>query len=98
MFGNVANTDNEWFDFLSGEQFDEVNFWFPSAFYTPQSAPPGSVWFFRLKAPRNVIGGFGIVERFDKLESLLAWDCFEQANGAASLESFQKKILLREIR
>ena len=52
--------------------------------------------FFRLKAPRNVIGGFGIVEGFHKLESLLAWDCFEQANGAASFESFQEKVLAKK--
>lgn len=91
MLGYVANTDNDWFDFFADKQMDKVNFWFPSDFYTVR-AEPGSVWFFRLKAPRNVIGGFGIVERFEKLQSQLAWEHFEQRNGAATFEDFQRRL------
>jgi putative restriction endonuclease len=50
----------------------------------------------RLKAPRNAIGGFGIFARFDRLPEWLAWECFEQGNGAATLSELQTR--LRNIR
>lgn len=96
MRGFVANTHHDWFDFLAREKsWDEVNFWNPSSYYTFRGEP-GSPFFFRLKSPRNAIGGFGIVSRFDKLEEWLAWECFEQGNGAETVEVFQAR--LRELR
>ncbi|SRR6266436_6271728 len=56
----IANTDNSWFDFLSSEaDLTEVNFWSPgeTAFRAIQQ---GEILAFRLKSPRNKIGGFGI--------------------------------------
>jgi putative restriction endonuclease len=55
----VANTDNDWFDFLSNEPaLAEVNFWQPSG-ATFRAIQPGELFAFRLKSPRNKIGGFG---------------------------------------
>jgi putative restriction endonuclease len=94
--GYVANTHYDWFSFLARKgTWDEVNFWNPSDYYA-FGGEPGSPFFFRLKAPRNAIGGFGIFARFDRLPEWLAWECFEQGNGAATLGELQTR--LRNIR
>lgn len=96
VIGYVANTHHDWFDFLAAhEAWEEVNFWSPSAYYAFRGEP-GSPFFFRLKAPRNAIGGFGIVSRFARLPEWLAWDCFAEGNGASSLQVLQ--VRLAEIR
>ena len=80
----IANTDNAWFDFLKARQpLEEVNFWKPS----PQAfkaVPLGSVFAFRLKSPRDVIGGYGILVSSTAVPIQLAWEAFGEANGAAS--------------
>jgi hypothetical protein len=54
----VGVTDNKWFDFLSRvPAIDEVNFWQPSGQANFRAVEPGSLFVFKLKAPRNVIGG-----------------------------------------
>jgi putative restriction endonuclease len=94
--GYVANTHYDWFSFLAQKQtWEEVNFWNPSDYYA-FGGEPGSPFFFRLKAPRNAIGGFGLYTRFDRLPEWLAWECFEQGNGAATLAELQTR--LRSIR
>lgn len=88
----VANTHSEWFDFLAAQgRWDEVNFWTPSDFYSFRGAP-GTPFFFRLKSPRNAIGGFGAVSRFSKLPDWLAWECFGQANGAATFQQMEARL------
>jgi putative restriction endonuclease len=70
----VANTDNAWFDFLSFEQnVSEMNFWWPGelAFRAIQ---PGELLVFRLKSPRNKIGGFGVFSSHSRLPIQLAWE------------------------
>ena len=42
---------------------------------------PGEPFFFKLKAPYNAIGGFGLFARFVVLPVWHAWDVFGQANG-----------------
>jgi putative restriction endonuclease len=92
MRGFIANTHHDWFDFLSKKSYwEEVNFWNPSDFYS-FLGEPGSPFFFRLKAPRNAIGGFGIVSRFEKLPEWLAWECFESGNGASSFNEFADRL------
>ncbi len=92
MLGYVANTHHDWFDFLARRRtWDEVNFWSPSDYYAFRGQP-GSPFFFRLKAPRNAIAGFGIVARFDKLPEWLAWECFGEGNGAATLTEFEGRM------
>ncbi len=88
----VANTDNAWFDFLSSEDnVEEVNFWWPGerAFRAIQQ---GELLVFRLKSPRNKIGGFGIFSNHWPLPVQLAWDSFGRANGVSSYDALQTAI------
>ena len=58
---------------------------------------PGAPFFFKLKAPRNAIGGFGYVASFSRLPDWLAWECFGEGNGAATFEDFKRRLdTLRE--
>jgi putative restriction endonuclease len=82
----IGNTDNDWFDFLSSEaDLSEVNFWQPSgkAFHRIQ---PGELFAFRLKSPRNKIGGFGVLSGSSVLPLQMAWETFGRSNGVASYE------------
>jgi putative restriction endonuclease len=88
----VANTDNAWFDFLSSEaNLTEVNFWWPGemAFKALQ---PGELLVFRLKSPRNKIGGFGVFSSHSPLPIQIAWESFGRANGVASFEALRSTI------
>ena len=59
MHGWVAVTQSDWFDFLAQRRHrDEANLWSPSDYYTFHGAT-GAPFFFKLKARRNAIGGFG---------------------------------------
>lgn len=88
----VANTHPDWFDFLATRgRWDEVNFWTPSDFYAFRGAP-GTPFFFRLKSPRNAIGGFGAVSRFAKLPDWLAWECFAEGNGAQTFAEMEARL------
>jgi putative restriction endonuclease len=97
MDGWVAVTHNDWFDFLAQRrQREEVNFWSPSDYYTFHGTP-GAPFFFKLKAPRNAIGGFGHIASFSRLPDWLAWECFGEGNGAATFEDFKRRLdTLRE--
>jgi len=92
MIGFVANTHADWFDFLARQGcWEEVNFWNPSDYYAFRGEP-GSPFFFRLKSPRNVIGGFGLVSGFARLPEWLAWECFGEGNGSATLAEMQGRL------
>ena len=82
----IGNTDNTWFDFLSARGItDEVNFWQPS----PKSfnvIGEGERFAFRLKSPRNKIGGFGTLAKSSTLPIQTAWEAFGVKNGVASLD------------
>ena len=49
---------------------DEVNFWSPSDYYTFHGTL-GAPFFFKLKAPRNAMGGFGHIASFSRLPDWL---------------------------
>ena len=92
MIGYIANTDQKWFEFLRFlPPQEEVNFWNPSDFYMFRGLV-GSPFLFRLKAPVNMIGGFGIVAWANRMPEWLAWECFGQGNGAPNLEAMQAQI------
>jgi putative restriction endonuclease len=96
MNGYVAVTHHRWFQHLAQRRFwEEVNFWRPSAHHS-FNGPAGSPFFFKLKAPHNAIGGFGLVARFARLPDWLAWECFGEGNGAASFDEMEQR--LNEIR
>jgi putative restriction endonuclease len=88
----IANTDNDWFDFLASESdVTEVNFWQPGAkvFHAIQ---PGELFVFRLKSPRDKIGGFGVLSNSSILPLQLAWESFGRSNGVASLADLRASI------
>jgi putative restriction endonuclease len=88
----VANTDNAWFDFLSAEKnLTEVNFWWPGE-VSFRALQPGEILAFRLKSPRNKIGGFGIFSHHARLPIQMAWETFGRANGVSSLEALRSAI------
>jgi putative restriction endonuclease len=89
----IANTDNDWFDFLSAQSsLDEVNFWQPSGRFEFHAIQPGELFVFRLKSPRNMIGGFGVFEQASRLPLPLAWDAFGIKNGAATFDEMRNRV------
>jgi putative restriction endonuclease len=88
----IGNTDNEWFDFLRGRpELIEANFWRPSA--QPFAAvKPGELFVFRLKSPRNRVGGFGVLSSSTVLPLQVAWETFGMANGVPNYVSLRDAI------
>jgi putative restriction endonuclease len=82
----IGNTDNAWFDFLQTRHItDEVNFWQPS----PKEfnvIGEGERFAFRLKSPRNKIGGFGTLAKSSALPIQTVWEAFGPKNGVGSLD------------
>jgi HNH endonuclease len=89
----AANTDLEWFDYLSAQpDIDEVNFWQPSGGTNFSAIQPGELFLFKLKSPRNVIGGFGVLSQASNLPLSLAWEAFGIKNGARSLPEMRQRV------
>lgn len=99
--GYVGVTDWEWFKQLRsialGGGLDEVNFWIPSgrAF---GAIEPGERFLFKLHKKagggQHMVAGGAVFVRQLRLPVSLAWDCFELANGVASLEEMRTRIAL----
>ena len=70
-------TDNRWFEYLSYQGVDEVNFWQPSGRAPFVGLEPGSPFLFKLKRPFNHVAGGGFFVKFSVLPLSLAWDTFE---------------------
>ena len=80
----IGNTDNDWFDFLAAQHsISEVNFWKPSPSGF-SAITEGEMFAFRLKSPRDKIGGFGFFNRASVLPVQTAWEAFGAANGVPS--------------
>ena len=88
----VGVTDNNWFEYLATRTPDEVNFWRPSGFGTFQTVPAGSLFLFKLHSPYNFIAGGGVFVKHSNLPLSLAWDAFEEKNGAASIDALRALI------
>jgi putative restriction endonuclease len=89
----VANTDSDWFDFLSAQPgVDEVNFWQPGGKLTFRALRREELFCFRLKSTRNAIGGFGQFDRSSNVPISLAWEAFGVKNGAPTLEAMRKRV------
>jgi putative restriction endonuclease len=95
MRGFVANCDYEQFAFLRGIEpaVDEVNFWRPGSETSFKALRPGEPFFFKVKAPRNAIGGFGYFAHFSFLPVSMAWAIYGQTNGAASYSAMRERLL-----
>ena len=89
----VANTDPDWFDFLASQpNIDEVNFWQPTGSFDFGAIQPGELFLFRLKSPRNAIGGYGVFSQASNLPISLAWEAFGIKNGARTLEEMRLRV------
>lgn len=89
----VGVTDNSWFEFLSRLLPDEVNFWQPSGRTSFRAIEPGGLFLFKLHYPLNFITGGGFFVRHSILPLSLAWEAFEQKNGAKNFEDFRDRIM-----
>ncbi len=90
----AANTDLEWFDYLAAQpEIDEVNFWQPSGHANFGAIGEGELFLFKLKSPRNVIGGFGVLSQSTNMPLSLAWEAFGIKNGARTLSEMRDRIL-----
>ncbi|MGQ0675056.1 MAG: HNH endonuclease [Rhodospirillales bacterium] len=89
----VAVTDYGWFLQLR-ERADiaEVNFWAPSGERPFRALQPGELFLFKLKAPHNAIVGGGVFVYANTMPCSLAWDTFQEANGARSLPEMRQRI------
>lgn len=95
MRGYIGVTDYDWFTFLRAIEppFDEVNFWRPGSETQFKALQSGEPFFFRLKSPRNVIGGFAYFSYFSLVPTRIAWNVYGPRNGAASYSEFRSKLL-----
>jgi putative restriction endonuclease len=88
----VAVTDGEWFDHLRQiPGLPEVNFWSPSN-TNFQALDPGELFLFKLHSPNNFIVGGGVFAHANSMPCSLAWEAFNEANGARSLAEMRKRI------
>ncbi len=86
MRGFVAPTDYGWYQFLRVRpELREVNFWRPSQ-ASFGALRTGELFFFKLKSPHDMIGGFGLFTRGAVMPAWEAWDVFGAANGTATLD------------
>lgn len=89
----VAVTDDAWFAHFAREAgrrvIDEVNFWRPLAQSQEfRIVPTGGPVFFRLKAPRRAIAGYGFYAGSLEMSVNMAWEYFGEKNGYATYSSF----------
>ncbi|MDA2920322.1 HNH endonuclease [Desulfobacterota bacterium AH_259_B03_O07] len=91
----VGITDKDWFDFLSNlsPPADEVNFWQPSAISKFQAVSIGGLFLFKLHSPLNYIAGGGFFISYSSLPISIAWQAFEEKNGAPSYEILRSRIV-----
>ncbi|MGJ5179550.1 HNH endonuclease [Bradyrhizobium oligotrophicum] len=81
----LANTDNAWFDFLKARSpLEDVNFWKPTA-QPFKAIEEGQLFVFRLKSPRNRIGGYGMLASSINVPIQLAWESLGERNGSSSI-------------
>lgn len=87
-----AVTDVDWFDYLRQRpHLPEINFWKPTP-KTFKAVGEGGIFAFKLKAPYNKIGGFGVLTTSADAQINLAWEAFGEGNGLPDLDTFVAKI------
>ena len=86
-------TDNNWFNFLSRQNREDVNFWQPGGNAAFKVLTSGAPFLFKLKSPINAIGGIGFFSSHTFLPISIAWDVFGIRNGCDSFQQLQRMIL-----
>lgn len=89
----IGVTDTKWYSYLSKTFPEDVNFWQPGGRAAFKIIQTGAPFLFKLKSPINVIGGVGFFSTHSILPISIAWDVFEDRNGAPSKEEFFNNIL-----
>ena len=89
----IGVTDNNWYQFLSEQQPDEVNFWRPRDKSDFRAIQEGAPFLFKLHSPLNFIVGGGFFVRHLFLPLSLVWDAFGVKNGAATYNEFFHSIM-----
>ena len=88
----VGITDYDWFKLHSSKPIvEEVNFWKPSSQTNFKVLQENEPFLFKLKGQRFIAGG-GFFAKFLPLPLSLAWEAFDEANGARSLEELRMMI------
>jgi putative restriction endonuclease len=90
----IGITDQAWFDSLSSisPSPDEVNFWQPSGKTTFRALQPGELFLFKLHSPNDYIAGGGFFAHSTLLPISLAWEAFQEKNGANSILEMRQRI------
>jgi putative restriction endonuclease len=91
----IGITDNDWYKFLAGIEPEEVNFWQPSA-RNFRILNQGDLFLFKLHSPYNYIVGGGFFLSYTRLPLSLAWDTFQESNGARTYSEFRGLIFKRK--
>lgn len=92
-------TDQDWFDYLRAQpQIDEVNFWQPSPSTEFRILSKGDLFLFKLHRSertqnRDLIAGGGVFVSYSVLPISLAWEAFEQQNGARTYSEMRQRLL-----
>jgi putative restriction endonuclease len=81
----IAPTDLDWFESLREEQYPSVvNFW-TSTPWNPRRLDEGDRFYFLLKAPYRMIGGYGYFSYYENMTAKEAWNRFGKGNGVNNL-------------
>lgn len=86
-------TDNNWYNYLTKIQPEDINFWQPGGNANFKILEPGAPFLFKLKSPINKIGGVGFFSSQTFLPINVAWDVFEERNGCESFDRLKQMIL-----
>jgi putative restriction endonuclease len=71
---------------------EEINFWQPGGGTRFRALEQGEIFLFKLHSPRNYIVGGGFFGYSTLMPVSLAWQTFQQANGAHSLTEMRQRI------
>ena len=86
-------TDNNWFNYLSLINPEDINFWQPSGTVNFKVLQTGAPFLFKLKSPLSAIGGVGFFSSHTFLPMSIAWDTFRNRNGCKTYQEFSRMIL-----
>jgi putative restriction endonuclease len=86
-------TDTRWYDYLSTRSPEDVNFWQPGENSVFRVLPPWGPFLFKLKHPKNAIGGVGFFASHTRLPLSVAWETFGTRNGCDSFQALREMIL-----
>jgi putative restriction endonuclease len=86
-------TDTEWFEYLSKNKPEDINFWQPGGNASFKILERGAPFLFKHKYPENAICGVGFFVSHTRLPLSIAWDTFGTGNGSDTFGEFRSSIL-----